>query len=454
MGLASEARGSTITRSHGENSKGTTKPGMSCVTGLVRRLVGLRGWLVAGIFVLGLLLRLPMLGGQHQEGDEAIYRVLVGQLEAGHGYTLQKSQLVERGILDRYQYDRPLFYHPPGGIVLFWLAHRLFGESGFPLVQIGCFALFFWSMLLLAWGLNITKTDTGLFLVALLSSFNPILAHVTTKFWLDAPLLAFATLGAALFLHSLSRKNIALAVVAGIIIGYASLIKLTAFLVLPGIFGVCAVSVRPLHWRMFVTYTLCCAIPAVLVQAPWEVWQWLAVGSPFPQWAGKPSQTLIRSNSYVYYLTVVRSPWVYLTTTPKVVTTMVPSIALLMFSCVRGKDDRAEKPGDTSLSHVRATATACLLWMVMVIAFHMGLAFAGYSVLLRYLILMTPASVLLPSIVVPHLMERRLRKGLLVSRIGRTLLVCAAAAVLVEVATGIDAAMHVPRALIIPLTGL
>ena len=427
------------------------------MTTLARGFVGLRGWLVAGIFLLGLVLRLPMLGGEHREGDEVIYTALVGQLEQGHGYTLQKSPLVERGILDRYQYDRPLFYHPPGGIALFWLSHQLFGDSGFALVQLGCFALFFWSMLWLARGLNITKPDTGLFLVALLSSFNPILAHVTTKFWLDAPLLAFATLGAALFLHSLSKKSIALAIAAGIIVGYASLIKLTAFLILPGIFAVCAASLRPLRWRVFVTHALCCAIPAVMIQVPWELWQWAVVGSPFPQWAGKPSQTLIRSNSYVYYLTVVRSPWVYLTTTASVVTTTLPSIALLLLAYVRGRRDRSGKGGDASPSRPLVTAGACLVWMVMVIGFHMALAFAGYSVLLRYLILMTPASILLPSILVPHLMERRPRQGLPVSWIGRTtrvFLICVAAGVLAEVATGIDVAMHVQRALIVPLTGL
>ena len=233
---------------------------MPSIATIARGIVGLRWRLVAFIFVMGILLRLPMIGGQHREGDEVIYMSLVGQLDNGHGYTLQKSLLVERGVVDRYQYDRPLFFHPPGGIALFWLSYRLFGESGFPLVQIGCFALFFWSMLFLAHGLGITKTDTGLFLVALLSSFNPIMAHVTTKFWLDAPLLAFATFGSALFLYSFKKKSFATVVVAGIILGYASLIKLTAFLILPGMFLVCIAAARPLKWKTFVAYALCFAI--------------------------------------------------------------------------------------------------------------------------------------------------------------------------------------------------
>lgn len=420
-----------------------------------RGIVGLRWWLVFFLFVSGLLLRLPTLGDYHREGDEVIYMSLVGQLESGHGYTLQKSPLVERGMVDRYQYDRPLFYHPPGGIGLFWLAYRVFGQSGYSVVQMGCFALFFWSMLFFAHLLRVTRTDAGLFLVALLSSFNPMMAHVTTKFWLDAPLLAFATLGAALFLFAWTKKSMALAIAAGIIVGYASLIKLTAFLILPGIFLVCIATTRPLKWKTLVGYGLCVAIPAVIIQTPWEIWQWMTVGSPFPQWAGKPSESLIRSNRYVYFLTVVRSPWVYLTTTPMVLTTIIPSALLLILSYARPKDDRSAS-GDTHLSttYVRATALACLLWLSMVIAFHMALGFAGYSILLRYLILLAPASILLPSLLVPHFLERRSDKGSFVGVLERAMLVCSAVGVIVEVATGINAALHVQRALLIPFTGL
>jgi 4-amino-4-deoxy-L-arabinose transferase-like glycosyltransferase len=311
-------------------------------------------------------------------------------------------------------------------------------------------------MLFLAHALAITKSDTGLFLVALLSSFNPIMAHVTTKFWLDAPLLAFATLGSALFLHSLKKKNLAIAVAAGIVVGYASLIKLTAFLIVPGIFLVCIATLRPLKWKTFLAHALCFAIPAVIVQTPWEIWQWMAVGSPFPQWPSKPSETLLRSNRYVYFVTVVRSPWTYLTTTPMVVTTIIPSVALLLLSYVRKEDDGNANSGAAHLStsYVRAAASACLLWMSIVIAFNMALGFAGYSILLRYIILLTPASVLLPSLLVPHCMELRSHEGLFASKFGLFLLVCSAVGILAEVATGINAALHVQRALIVPFTGL
>jgi 4-amino-4-deoxy-L-arabinose transferase-like glycosyltransferase len=468
-----------------------------------RSVLRLRWWLVTGLFVVGLLLRLPMMGGPHREGDEVIYRSLVGQLEQGHGYTLQKSILVERGIIDRYQYDRPLFHHPPGGIALFWLSHQVFGESGLPLVQLFSFSLFFWSMSLLAHALGVSKSDLGLFLVALLSSFNPIVAHVTTKYWLDAPLLAFASFGAALFMVSFvktraatvgrmatggpvkrskrpssgqraigragqtspnarpaGRRYALLAIAAGAIIGYASLIKVTALVVLPCVFLLCLALTPPPKWKSLLLHALFFVVPALVVQAPWELWQWAAVGSPFPQWAGKPSATLVESNRYVHFLTVVRSPWVYLTLTPMVMATILPSLALLvLFYLPEEKTDSLSsgfplRPevarGFLLMSSARALATACLLWLLVVIGFHIALGFAGYSKLLRYIILATPASILLPALLAPHAWDTLSSKGSLVRVLRLPIMLCLAVGTVAEVAVGISAAFHVQQTLIVP----
>jgi len=69
-------------------------------------------------------------------------------------------------------------------------------------------------------------------------------------------------------------------------------------------------------------------VPALIVQFPWEVWQWMALASPFPGLAGKPSFNLIEHNSYVRYLTVGRPAWIYLTLTPRIVWTLIPSFLL------------------------------------------------------------------------------------------------------------------------------
>jgi hypothetical protein len=89
-----------------------------------------------------------------------------------------------------------------------------------------------------------------------------------------------------------------------------------------------------------------------------------------------------------------------------------------------------------------------------VVAFHTVLGFVGYSKLLRYIILITPASILFPSLLVPHAIEWRSRQGSWFGRFELSIIVLATAGIVVEVATGINTALHVQRALIIPLTGL
>jgi 4-amino-4-deoxy-L-arabinose transferase-like glycosyltransferase len=477
---------------------------------MLKAFLRLRWRLVAVLFVAGVLLRLPMLSVQHQEGDEVIYMSLVAQLDHGRGYSLQHHPLIERGIIDRYQYDRPLFFHPPGGIALFWLAYKVFGEGGFAVVQFGCFAIFFWSMLLLAQGLRITKSNGGLFVVAFLSAFNPIVVRVTTKYWLDAPLLAFATLACALFVWVWTRATagttpfaqdataagarskprrskasvrasrsgnhrevrsvshgrvLGASIVAGIVLGYASLIKLTAFEIVPGVLLVGMAIARPLAWKPFLTHALCLVVPALLVQMPWEIWQWLVVGSPFPQWAGKPSETLIQSNNYIAFLTVVRSPWFYLTTTPLVLTTIVPATLLHLLGYLRGKVEPVSS-GDASIPDARRLATACVLWITVVVACNIALGFAGYSKLLRYVILLTPASILLPALVLPCWAHEKLHEKLgeksseqsrllaVVGRLKTAAAVCIVVGILLEVTTGIRTAVQVGRSLIVPLTGL
>jgi 4-amino-4-deoxy-L-arabinose transferase-like glycosyltransferase len=404
-------------------------------------LLTMRWKLVVVLFLAGLCLRAPIFVAPHTEGDELIYMTLVEQLESGNGYTLQGSPILEQGVIDREQYDHPLFFHPPGGIALFRLFVRPFGAWGYPLVQLFSYALFFWSMMFLARSLKVTASDLGLALVAALSAFNPIMTHVTLKFWLDGPLLAFATLAFALFVRAVERQSSRLALVAGLVLGYASLIKVTAFLVVPGALLLAWPLLNPAGMRNAVRFALLLILPAIVVQLPWELWQWQAVGSPFPGWAGKPSAGLIARNDYIHYLTVIRSPWVYLTLTPMIVWTLVPGI--LMLPLVR--DDR----------EVRRFGFACLVWIVTVIGFHVAVGFLGYSRVLRYIILITPATVLLFARLLPEVVQKV--KGADGSPRFRGMAGVAIAVALVafvlEIAAGVQAAANYQLALILPLFG-
>lgn len=333
------------------------------------------------IFLIGLLCRCSILTRHPQEGDEVIYRALVQQLEEGHGYTLRGHPVLQQPWIARSQYDYPLFVRPPGGIALFWLLHRLFGDLGLALAQLLSFSLFFWAMMLLASQVLVPFEEPGAALVAALSAFTPIMTQVTSRFWLDGPVLAFSTAAAALFLLGLNRKTIGWVVLAGIVLGYASLIKTTAVLVLPGLIALGWATARKESLKSIFWKSLLLVVLTASIELWWQVWLWVVLGTPFPGGYGKPAAELVATNPYVYYVTEVRSPFIYLRLLPSVLWTMVPAIGLLI--------------AQWSDNALRRKGSALLFWVSVITGVHIGLGAIGYSKLLRYIVLVTPATVLI-----------------------------------------------------------
>lgn len=365
-----------------------------------------------------------------------IYTTLVSQLEAGNGYTLQGTSLIEYGLIDTYQYDRPLFFHPPGGVGLFWFFHSVLGHAGFQIVQVLSFIIFFWSMIALASLIGLPPL--GIVIAGLLSAFNPIMAHVNTHYWLDGPLLAFSTLSAAVFVWAAVRRSYPLAALGGLILGYASLIKITAFLVLPGtVLLVWFFLERPRLTRL-VAFGACYFVPAFIIQLPWEIWQTIIYGTPFPGWAGKPSATLVGSNPYVRFLTVIRSPWIYVSLLPRIMWTVVPAIVLY-----------AATSGD---KRVRGLGAVFILWMAVVLLFHIVLGAQGYSKVMRYVILVAPAAILLFSMAFSEA-SGRFREGSHLRWLYGALLAVSIVAAGLEAAAGIKSAALYGKDLIFPFIG-
>ncbi len=393
------------------------------------------------LFLIGLGTRSVVFVGPHREGDECIYMALVDQLDRGNGYTLQGSRLLEKRAVDRAGYDRPYFFHPPGGVGLFWLSFRLFGRTGFPMVQLACFALFFWSMIGLAFELGLGSSRAGLITAGILSAFTPIMAHVSTRYWLDGPQLAFCAASAFLFLHASSRNSPWRSFAAGLLLGYAALIKITAVLIVPGLVLLAWPRLRSRRWKAPIRLLLSYFAAALLIHLPWELWLWSRVGTPFPGWAGKPSADLIATNRYVRYLTVVRSPWIYLTLVPRIVWTLLPGAFLYLFA----RTDR----------ETMRQGIALHIWILTVLVFHIVMGFTGYSKVVRYVILITPATILVFSrffsLVVGRLDPRRLFSP---GKVWIILLAGAAgAALLLEIASGLQVTIHYDRNLIVPLIG-
>jgi 4-amino-4-deoxy-L-arabinose transferase-like glycosyltransferase len=326
------------------------------------------------------------------EADERIYIALVEQLEAGRGYTLQGHPILKEPFIVGPHYRQPLFFHPPGGVAFFWMMRSLVGESGFALGELVSFTMFFWSVMLL--GVVALRPFGGAagVLLAIVAASTPIMAHVTGRLWLDGPLLGFATAACAVFLYGVQRRRTALVVAAGLLLGAASWIKLTAFLAAPGAIAL-AWAITPHDDRhRLLTTALVFAGLGMLVQLPWEVWQWRVYGTPFSEWAGRPAVELVQTNRYVKYLTSIRSPWIYVTLLPRVLWTLVPAVVL---SAVQWRDrDR------------RVRAVALGLWIAVVTLTHIGLGTIGYSKLLRYVVLVSPAVALLFAMAASGLVTR------------------------------------------------
>jgi hypothetical protein len=156
----------------------------------------------------------------------------------------------------------------------------------------------------------------------------------------------------------------------------------------------------------------------------------------------------------VAFLTVVRSPWIYLTLTPLVLTTMVPSGFLLLVRYARERADRSLARASSAFDGHRI-ATACLVWILLIIAFHVMLGYAGYSKLLRYVILIAPATTLLPALLLASDGDGKEKSGRrsLLGRMEAFATLCLVVGIVLEIGTGIHVAFQVQRALIVPFSG-
>jgi len=416
--------------------------------------------LVALIFVLGLIgriatLDLPRVSKGNQlttssrwhptefhmflEQDEKIYVALVEQLNAGKGYTLQGHPLLRDLVGEQYGYD--LFFHPPGAVALFWVFEHLFGERGFPLVQVFSYVVFFWSLMWFG-SIVIRPFDSvAAISLAILGSITPIMAFGMGRFWLDGPIIAFSTLAAATFLAGVVRNRLWMMGVAGALLGYAVLIKLTSVLIVPAMLML-AWTLRPREtWRQYANWTAVLLGVAILVHLPWELWQWHVIGSPFPTWAGKPASRLVDSNQFVYFQTVVRGPWAYVQLLPQVIWTFIPS-CVLWWHTRRIRD-------------VGRVGAGLMIWIVAVVAAHMILGMMGYSKIVRYIVLVTPATCVLFALTFSATVDELRRRPRLTIGAG-VLVVLAITGLGLEIAQGLKTSLHdnARSDMLVPLPGM
>jgi 4-amino-4-deoxy-L-arabinose transferase-like glycosyltransferase len=350
---------------------------------LARRRASATAILLVVLFLAALSIRVEVLWSVHTEGDELLYAALVEQLEAGRGYTLRGHPLLlERPSLDQQQYDRPLFYHPPGGIGLFWGLSRVFGSHGMGLAQLVSFAVFYWSAVGLGRTVLAEWNPLTAAAVAGLAGFTPIVAHVHTHWWLDGPQVAFVTAGAALLAAATRRaggRGVTLAAAAGAMLGWACLTKMNAILVLPFVLAL-AWSLDPaVRAARLAGQAAVAAGVVALSLAPWLVVQWSHYGELMPSWAGKPDPHLVATNGFVWFVTAVRGPWSYVRLLPQAMCTIVVATLAL--------------PWLLRSSRTRRPTAVLVAWVASMVLVNVWLGYLGYSKLLRYAILLVPAAI-------------------------------------------------------------
>ncbi|HEX6241090.1 MAG TPA: hypothetical protein VFZ61_09360, partial [Polyangiales bacterium] len=186
--------------------------------------------------------------------------------------------------------------------------------------------------------------------------------------------------------------------VAGTLLGLASLVKLTAIMIVPAVVALAYTcgSDAPAQRRRFWRGCVAMLGLAAALQAPWEIWQWLVVGSPLPRGAGRPVPELLAKSAYVRYVTVERGPLIYFELLPQVLFTLVPSLLLCGVQW--------------SQRWLRDRSLPLIAWMLLIVLIHTALGLTGYSKVLRYLILVTPATCLLFALQTATLVTR-LRSG-------------------------------------------
>lgn len=395
-----------------------------------------------GVFAVALVMRGGIFALPHREGDERIYAALLEQVRSGSGYTLAGHPILAQDWMIAEQYDTPLFYHPPGGLVWFALFTTLFGERGWDLSQLAAFAIFFAATLALARDALPSYPAVTSLTVALLAAFTPIVAHVSMHFWLDGPQVAAVALCSWLVVRAARSGSTGAAAAAGAMLGVAMLIKMNAAFAAPGMAMLAWAAASEQPARMKLRTLAIVGGVALVCLVPWLVVEVRVFGTVLPVWAGKPSARLIAENPFVHQVTAVRTPWAYLRLLPQSVWTLVPSLAILAASRPTRRGGRA--------------AGALVCWIAVVTASNIALGAAGYSKLLRYVVLITPATILLAGLAAAESSRLIVEAPQGTARRGVGLLLAAAlvAGIALEIGHGVQTIRVYPdRAWIRPLFG-
>jgi hypothetical protein len=340
------------------------------------------------IFLIALATRATIFQYGIDEGDELIYKALVEQLFHGHGYTLHGHPLIANDWIAKTQYDAPMFYHPPLAIYFFYGVAKAVGMRlwGLQLAQILSFALFYSCGLYLTQAYVPKLSASAKVLVAAVLAFLPIYAHANMKVWIDNPRVAFFTLHWALVTAAFQKKAWWLYGAAALTALLATLCKIDGLLALPFAYAM-AYTLVPKAGKGRALFFLSALLAANFAAAG----LWLYVSEALKYGSGRPSAELLALNPFIRLVTVEMSSWQFLVDYFKEEATILPSFFMLLF-CQLGK--QKEKKAKQRLFTI-GPRLILALWIMSHCAVYAILGCFGFSKVLRYIVMTTPAEALL-----------------------------------------------------------
>lgn len=221
------------------------------------------GYILGGILLFSLSIRLISFFQPHIENDEVIYQTLAQKvLKSPFDYTLQGTEILKQ--LPKSQYDYPVFRHPPLFIALLALTYKILG------IQFGIFIPILSGVLTILAAFLIAKHIFSLkeaIATALILAFCPILLFTSTKIWIDATYMFLMCLSFYVFMLGFEKGGYLRVWLAGIIFGLAIITKYTSLGLAP------ALLIYALFKKSGFKRTLLCLViffaAAFLVTLPW-----------------------------------------------------------------------------------------------------------------------------------------------------------------------------------------
>lgn len=273
---------------------------------------GLQFKLLVFIFMaFSTCLKLPSLNFPHSEPDELVYQSLAENLIKKGEYNLRGTQILK--ILSPSMYDRELFNHPPLFPILLIPFVMFEWREGAILVSWSGHLLSILGVTLLVKYIQLSRRrrlhpfSDEVWIPILGIAMDPMMNFVSRKIWIDGPLAGFTTLSIAIFYRAcMVRYSGFRFFLSGVFLGLASLMKLSAIVIVPVLFYLIMASPHSMNLRIRSIFWS--GLPFMILFLPWLVVFYRQYSVFFPYWAKPDAWTM---DHFPFVRAAVERPFYY-----------------------------------------------------------------------------------------------------------------------------------------------